>query len=293
MSSNSYCQNLVPNPGFEDTIACPTNYSEITNANGWMSFGESPDYFNSCSSGIVGIPTNFAGNQPALGNAYAGLYTYDVGGSDYREYIGTQLSFPLVIGTRYYLSLLINRGDNLTCSSNNIGFRFFTDVFYSTSNPIPTDNFSHFHSSSIVTDSVNWIKIAGSFIADSTYQYVVVGNFYNGSSTSSSNCSTIDGAYYYVDAICVSQDSLTCYVLSEIEIQEHGQMVTLYPNPVSDILNVKNVKKFSQYAILNSIGEIVKSGVLNGEQIDVSAYANGIYFLLLERKNSFKFFVNH
>src|ERR1700722_4176269 len=66
-------QNLVPNPSFEDTVSCPTSVDEVYRAVAWSSFGETPDYFNSCGIDEVGVPKNELGyRSAATGHAYCG-----------------------------------------------------------------------------------------------------------------------------------------------------------------------------------------------------------------------------
>src|ERR1043165_2939634 len=85
-------QNLVNNWSFEDTVSCPTGYSQIFKAIGWTGFNETPDYYNSCNNTGVGVPLNDVGFQvPVTGNAYSGLITFSSLGGNYREIIGSQL----------------------------------------------------------------------------------------------------------------------------------------------------------------------------------------------------------
>ena len=81
---------------------------------------------------------------------------------------------------------------------------------YSRFIPAPIDNFSHIHSTAIITDSTAWTKISGTFIADTTYKYLILGNFYNNANTNTSGCINVnvDEAYYYVDQVSVSADSV-------------------------------------------------------------------------------------
>ncbi|WPO81868.1 T9SS type A sorting domain-containing protein [Chryseobacterium sp. JJR-5R] len=68
--------------------------------------------------------------------------------------------------------------------------------------------------------------------------------------------------------------------------QSKGKDVSIYPNPVSDILYVKNADA-SQYTISDSSGRILKSGVYqNG--IIVSDLQKGTYLIHISDKNSQK-----
>src|SRR5437868_5222781 len=88
ISNFCFSQNLVPNPSFEDTVACPNNLSQINRAIGWSSYRQTPDYYNSCSinGGYSGVPLNqFDYQYPRTGNAYAGLFCRS-SGLNSREY---------------------------------------------------------------------------------------------------------------------------------------------------------------------------------------------------------------
>jgi hypothetical protein len=208
--------NLVPNPSFEDTVYCPFGLDQMNAATGWSSFRNSPDYFNGCNNfNGIGTPnTSFGFQYPHSGQAYIGLITYrkynSSSGYNYREFAGAALNMPLQLGAKYYFSFYVVAAERISgYLSNNIGLRFFT-LSFSNLNPAPIDNFSHFKVDTILTDSLNWYKFSGSFIADSNYSHVCIGNFYDYLSTDTISFNSLpDYAYYFVDDdICVTTDSL-------------------------------------------------------------------------------------
>jgi hypothetical protein len=126
--------NLVLNPSFESYTACPTNSDQLSNSAGWFSFGESPDYFNSCNNSGFGLPLNLIGYQNAnTGTSYAGFAAYSSMGFA-REFIGSQLTQTLNIGTKYYISMKVSLAEfdainqqYIPC--NKIGIRLSTVPF--------------------------------------------------------------------------------------------------------------------------------------------------------------------
>ena len=53
--------------------------------------------------------------------------------------------------------------------------------------------------------------------------------------------------------------------------------ITLYPNPATNQINVKGNYKLLQ--IYNSVGELIMTISNNTKTIDISALANGLYFI--------------
>jgi len=295
-------QNLVPNPSFEIYDTCPSGVGdnltdEVRRAIGWSSFRNSPDYFNACadSASYVSVPNNGFGYQPAYdGNAYCGFQTFFT--TNYREIIGCQLSSPLIIGTKYYVSFKLARAYKalpfgVGGASNKIGARFSTISYNEFTNPTLINNFAHVYTDSIITDTLNWVNIQGSIIADSSYQYLGIGNFFDDNHTD-----TIQGrCYYWVDMVCVSTDSLTCIGSGEgIPESNNNPPNNIFPNPAFSTITIKG-KGITTYIISNTLGQVIKEGKLNGDEttIAVSALPNGIYILALDGRSFYKVSVMH
>ncbi|MBI3501838.1 MAG: T9SS type A sorting domain-containing protein [Bacteroidetes bacterium] len=289
-------QNLVPNPSFEIFDTCPNAQGQIIHAIGWKNFNQySPDYYNMCSTAnnyLVSVPHNWTGyQQAASGNAYAGIYTYETpqppADINIRECIGAQLLSPLVIGTKYFFSfkanLALDTNHILNQATNNIGMLFST-IFYSQSNPVPINNFAHVYSTAVITDTMNWTTIAGSFIADSAYKYVVIGNFFDNAHTTIIQMQdTIWDriAYYFIDDVYVSTDSIA----GGIAEQDMQGKIKIYPNPSDGGYNIR-LNNFSVYSInvYNELGKLIFSLAENiGDNLflDLRGEKNGIYFLLI------------
>ncbi len=291
-------QNLVPNPSFEEHTGCPDCLEGVDLSNGWSSYRPTPDYFNKCSQGCSGVPDNFWGDQnPATGNAYSGLTTY-YSYPDTREFIGRKLSTALSIGVKYFASIKVSRANSsgLNCATNNLGILFSTKSY---NDSLPTKNFAHVYSSSIIYDSLNWVIISGSFIADSAYEYIIIGNFFKDAVTDKfifygSDCN----AYYYVDDVCVSSDSLECDLNYEgIKDASPFNLIT-YPNPCDDFINVSNLSQPFALSIFNILGERLyyNSRSKGNMKISTLSFPAGIYFFQVETRDGIqltKFFIQH
>ncbi|MEJ7610756.1 MAG: T9SS type A sorting domain-containing protein [Ferruginibacter sp.] len=219
--------NLVPNYSFETFSSCPNGEDQVQKATGWSKYSQNistPDYYNACAPSTgFGVPKNALCFQQAYGNgnAYMGVVTYASTIVNYREHIGIQLTQPLIIGQKYFISFntvmaeLNFNGSLVGMPSNNIGIRL-SNIPYTPTSPAPIDNFVHLRSIDVINDSINWIHISGSIIANSAYQYLSIGNFFNDQNTDTIHYScgscTNAASYYLVDDICVSTDSATCNV---------------------------------------------------------------------------------
>ena len=58
--------------------------------------------------------------------------------------------------------------------------------------------------------------------------------------------------------------------------------VNVYPNPATDVINVKGLDVPTEALIVNIAGSIVSSSIISGSDatIDVSGLSTGVYFLL-------------
>jgi hypothetical protein len=291
--------NLVQNPSFEEYSSCPFYQGQIEYATGWYNFGYTPDYFNTCSTNSnFSTPYNMCGYQnPATGNAYAGIYTYSTPQPpidiNIREFIGTELSSSLSIGTKYFVSfkvaLAIDQNQRFNHASNKIGL-LFTNNFYSIDNPLTITNFAHIYEDDIITDTTNWTIISGSFVADSAYRYAVIGNFFDDFQTSISQIQdTISdkSAYYLIDDVTISTDSL-----SALENHKKFSFMKIYPNPTFSknitIETTLEINSFKLY-ITDLYGNEIKyiDILANKTQINLENLNQGVYFIVFKDKEKF------
>ncbi len=287
-----FTQNIVPNPSFEDTLNCPNYVAQINKAIGWKTFGGTPDYFNSCSNGMCGVPHNAFGYQFArTGNGCAGLYTFASVQTPIIsawESIGIQLNQTMVVGQEYYVSFYASRAAaylNTGMSTNNLGAKFST-VPYSApfTLSMPINNFAHIYAEFVITDSTNWVQVSGTFIADSAYQYIGIGNFFdfphttiipelNGSNT----------AYYYIDDVLVEESNPT-----NISSSDKKSLCQIFPNPFNNEIKISNpeFENNPHFRIYNALGVLVLERKLNAanQNVDLSALSSGTYRVTISNK---------
>jgi hypothetical protein len=195
--------NFVKNPSFEDTVKCPDEINEIGRAKYWTCAVDTagnidglqyyaPEYYNACagvaSPVICGVPQNaFSYQYPHFGNAYigAGLY-YDktppppAGATAiWRDYAQGHLHKPLQNGKAYCISFWVVLTETSGYAHNKIG-AYLDNGNINKRSPAGieiTDVIPQFQTTSIVKDTMNWVKVEGSFIANGTETHITLGNF--------------------------------------------------------------------------------------------------------------------
>lgn len=299
-------QNLVPNWSFEEISSCPHEQGDIEKAIGWFAFrGEfSCDLYHVCGHpDSCGVPVNMIGEQlPASGQAYAGIHTFSADDGwpwYYREWIGAQLTTPLVVGATYYASLKINltlgwgTGVPLTerCrfANDHTGLLFTTSQWLQVDfDPVP--GFAQVFGTEVVEDTVGWTVISGSFVADSAYQYVVVGNFFSDEETSWSLMDpngTGYMAYYYIDDVCVSSDPQYCAIASGLAIRPR-QAFRVWSDLSSGTLHAAGLQGLGvrHISVVDALGRAVApSMAVPGSDtwsVAVSTWASGAYIVVAE-----------
>ena len=186
--------------------------------------------------------------------------------------------------------------------SNNVGMLLST-IEYNPGNPAPINNFAHLNSSVIITDSVNWIRISGSIIADSAYKYVILGNFFDNINTDTMqySCGTClnSASYYLIDDICVTTDSLlsnggidtlSCTV-SVPEI-DYNNEINVFPNPATDVVTILFQNNQNGEIILTDVyGKTSYSEKIynqNSITLNLAPYSSGVYLLKIINQNGKK-----
>lgn len=287
--------NLVPNGGYEQYVTCPTGTGQSNLASGWYILNQTPDYFNSCSmvtcncytvgNICAGVPSNCFGYQPAAsGDGYQGFCVYSTATASYREMIGAQLSNTMQIGQKYYVKFKIafTLIGNSNSAVDKTGVKFST-IQHSVSNPPPLNNFAHVFANAIVSDTLNWTTIFQSFIADSNYKYVEVGNFYTNSALNVSvmRPQATNLSYYYFDELCVSTDSAFVTNFTTDVRETIADKLLFSPNPSNGQIRLVNYQQRTSISIDNLMGQNVKNiSDVRGQEVDLDL-PDGLYLITI------------
>lgn len=145
------------------------------------------------------------------------------------------------------------------------------------------------------------MRISGSILADSAYDYLILGNFYDDANTDTTtlNCGICQNwySYYLIDDVCVSTDSLYCNggidaLPCNVSINEniYESQINIYPNPANNSINIStnNYQTPLNISIYNTIGQqlYVKQNIYSDNlQMDISNYSTGLLFIKIESNN--------
>lgn len=299
-------QNLVPNHSFEVRDTCSglnqVHYPD-TGPLGWFSGGWTPDYYQTClgSGATFGVPLSYWCDQyPQDGENHVGMLTFDeaFGG---REYFMTELVAPLLPGQTYYASFYANAGwggpqQQMWLASSGIGMLFTMQARqWELGDPVPMGvAYAHVHESGILADTVNWVLVSGSFVADSAYQYVMIGNQFGNAETDTvqfADLSTYARAYTLVDNVCVSADPMGCPMATTV-VERPNEPIFIYPNPAADLLVASGLVQGARISIVDAVGKEVWQGTAHDTRVEwnVAAWARGAYVMRVAGTGrSFKF----
>jgi hypothetical protein len=223
------CQNLILNPSFENAYSdyCfpqtfPESYSIY--AEGWTSpTAATPDVFStkignkSCYSAMpwIGIETDpdesHPGNQlPRTGSRFAGIISYSSlpGVKNYREYIQTELSIPLVVGKYYCFKMYVSRGEFTKYAINNLGVYFgdFIPLKYNFRTNLALNPQILFKQ--VLINGTDWVELSATIRATTPATSMIIGNFSPDEDLiiqeppgGIPNKSSFFSAYYFIDDV--------------------------------------------------------------------------------------------
>jgi len=265
--SKTNAQNLVLNPSFEDTIACTGTYAMQCKYWYWATYG-SPDYFSEQPDIFCGtspVPLSNVGFQYArTGIAYVGLApfvsTTFPSFANRREYIGGILSDTLKQGHEYCVSFYVSVAEKLKYVVDGIGLFLSTDsaVDYTINTNLSFVPQISNPSGNIIYDTLNWMQISGTYIANGGEKYFTIGNFNDDTNTLvDSTSGTIMGAYFFIDDVSV----IDCTVGIN-EVNDNLSSGKLYPNPAAGFLQISGLKSNEHFVIYNLLEwwSVVKKG---------------------------------
>lgn len=302
--------NLVPNHSFEERDTClevNMAYPLGTGPLGWFSAGGTGDYFLSCLpyGAFNGVPlSSWAFQYPQDGENFVGVATYSQS-NGYREYFMVELTEPLVQEQTYYASFYANAtwggtepNPQLWLASSHVGMLFTMEPRpWQSGQQLPAPgNVAHVYHPWIISDTVDWTLVSGSFVADSAYQYLMIGNHFDNTITDTlhfGNYPWNPAAHTLIDNVCVSPNPNGCPLALEVP-EPVLSGVVLFPNPAVGEVYMSGLSPGTWVAIHDAFGRLLWAGnaVARTWRMDVSMWARGAYVLRVEqggKQRSLKF----
>lgn len=190
--------NLVPNPGFEDRISCPSHLSDFTGVvKHWFTpTSGTPNFYHACASQPeVGVPDNYFGHKTAFnGQAYAGIMTSNA----YREYISVQLTSPLAAGKTYKLIFYTSIISKTNCNSRGL------DALFTPHRPQAEQANDNLNAQASLNLPVNyagdqWIRTEACYQARGGERYLTLGDLTF--PKAHHDCKDGEISYYFIDEI--------------------------------------------------------------------------------------------
>jgi hypothetical protein len=185
--------NLIPNNSLEDHTDCPWGSAELYKAIGWYGIG-SVEYFHPCSPYLsVRTPKNSFGFQiPRTGQAYGG---FNLAVQMYGNFIPHEIAGAKLMQTLekkwycggYYVSLV--NGAKRAIDAFQMYFTVDSLYFVNAQQywnilPLPAQVT---YKNGIITDTLNWVNIEGSFLAQGNERFMQIGCFKDSMSINGTN----------------------------------------------------------------------------------------------------------
>lgn len=222
-------------------------------------------------------------------NGTTTLLNNSSGPSNYSNYTtNTALQPNLILGTSYTFSMTITDADYDTAlvfiDYNNNGTFESTERVFNYPINLPTGPISGNFTipASAVTNQPLRMRVilyyAGQFSSTGSSQ---VGFSLNSSYTGCGTYGFGEAEDYNVIL------SSTALATSDLATPKDG--IQIYPNPVSDILNITKVSDKATYKIYSAAGQLTRHGNISNGQINVSELVKGAYILTIEEKGKESF----
>jgi hypothetical protein len=205
--------NYVSNGGFENLYNC--NGSILNNCKNWLSI-DSISYAGAnmtLCNGNVPINGNTYQN-PKSGNSYVLSTFYCLNPNCGRGYLKNRLVQNLQGGTVYCVKFHVNIANTSPRGMDGYGIYFGSNLIDTiTKCNIPLSYITPQVKNTvgnIISDTLNWIAITGTFTAIGNEKYALLGNFLSNSAVNTSSINTPSFPQYWTD-VCI--DDVSCIPL--------------------------------------------------------------------------------
>jgi gliding motility-associated-like protein len=291
ISTQCWCQNLVPNGDFENHNNCDENFvsSSIENCNAWFNAVEplsTVDWYSDCFCLIPSI--YFCPPNLVWGNSYPKSNTAMIGFGPYSEItnlgesVGVRLNEPLKKDSAYCFGFWVknSRHNDLEYLLKEFNVAFINDTSgvnsrYDILNYVDLPNYS---------DQEGWHYLSNYYIAEGGEEFMLIGAL-----KASPDCYFHENTpnskkyvYYFFDDFSVTpcnKDSLLAVIC------EFPNVFSPDGSSVNDlyVLQLRNIKKLD-IQIFNRWGNVVKAydgvtDIWDGTDQQGEPLSEGVYFI--------------
>jgi hypothetical protein len=171
---------------------------------------------------------------------------------------------------------------------NNVGLLFtmtsnaWEDI---TGPPFLFRNHVHLYSPTVITDTVGWTLVSGTFVADSAYRYVVLGNFFENALTDTvaippGGAETI---YYFIDDVRVCRQQGGCDGTGVSGMDGAVAPWAAFDPASSDVLLTWHTPPGFSAEVMDMAGRVVGRGETRSTTLRLPAalWSGGIYIARL------------
>jgi hypothetical protein len=255
----------------------------------WIRISETPDGFWYRANDF---PINWLSN-----NLYPHSDSVCVGGGFYthqmtnkREIIEGKLTKPLIADHHYQFSIYVQLFDKIPwndvgkiAGSNSFSAVFTNSVIAYTDLPNYTPQVQI---NTMVTDTLNWVLLQDTFMANGGEQYISIGNLKPDSLTQFQLVKTINASlpeisYYFMDDVSlIDLDDTTS---GTEQIANSIRQITIYPNPAKESIVISSMSLVNTIEVTDLLGQkqniIVERLTTNDLQLTTNNLPSGIYFI--------------
>ncbi len=183
--------NYVTNGSFEHFLSPPVDCNPV----GWRDLDSNKNvvFSNSCVGNMPNFGFSYQYPRTGSGQAFSTYFFFDVNLPYSRSYVKNNLKHKLKKDAVYCVKFYVNNGNNSTH-----GIDAF-EAYFGDSLTIDTIKYGHLPliylspqirnpKGNIISDTLNWTVISGTFIAKGTEEYLVIGNFETNANTDTLLC---------------------------------------------------------------------------------------------------------
>jgi len=208
--------NHIPNPGFDDLQDCPVAREHLFQAKKWTASRNTPDIYHFCGTGSSSVPENPLGYQtPRSGKGYSGFWAYLNKLPEYREFIQSQMIYPMKKDKVYCVSFYASLAGTSEAAVEELQMVFTNPRIVDRKTNSFIQGTANLQYDGPIQQKGEWEFIYGLYIATGKETHINIGNFKSDTETAlysiASNQQTsklLDdsyrkSSYYYVDDVAV------------------------------------------------------------------------------------------